>query len=389
MRAAGASHPGYQRRVANDGFAHTYQQFVDYYGESGDARWQAAQQRQLALASINNYTGERLQDTDFYKIQIAVTQRLRYEFNCQMVSLDTLWRELKLQWCTVEQLRRFFLEDCPRAHEYRFDVNVRGDELFVRAIPSRRHTGHPWRPRCSPLGKPNRHADKVTAPAPPSFTSGFQQGNVSYECPPPHCRWETAHGVGGAIGALPRRVFIVTFGLEQLDGELSEEVDWLGGGAWARLGENRLQAALLRSRGFRADLVVDARGFPDPASIGAGYGHTGHHPEITQRIMNHFNFRPWLRQVKHRFLIAASSSCSDVGLALYCRSGKHRSVATALILRHILQMEQWRVAEVQHLSQEFWGRKVCDPDRCDECTARPIQLWESIQNAHTIWESND
>ena len=356
----------------------------------------------LPPASVNSYTGERLQVRDFHVIQKAVTACLRYTFNCEMVSLDRLWRRIRLWWCTLEHLRRFFLEDCARVDEYRFDVEVRGDELFVRAKPSRRHTGHPWRPRCLPLDEPNQHADKVTeqcnepkgAPPPPSSASGSQQWNVSCGCPPPHRRWETAHGVGGTGGALPRCVSIVTFGLEKLDGELSVEVESLGGGVWATLSENSLQAALWRSWRFRADLVVDARGFPDPAACAAGYGHTGHHPEIMQRIMNHKNFRTWLRQVKHRFLIAAENrfamtraangSCVDVGLALYCKSGKHRSVATALILRHILRMEQWGVAEVRHLSQKYW-RGVCVPGRCDECTAHPTQLWESIQNAHTVW----
>ena len=83
---------------------------------------------------------------------------------------------------------------------------------------------------------------------------------------------------------------------------------------------------------------------------------------------------------------AANGSCVDVGVALYCKSGKRRSVATALILRRILQMEQWLVPEVRHLSDKYWGRGCCH-GRCGECTESPTQLWESIQNAHTVWAS--
>ena len=47
--AHGTSQPGEQRRLAIDGSAYTYQQFVDYYGTNGDARWRAAAQLPLPL----------------------------------------------------------------------------------------------------------------------------------------------------------------------------------------------------------------------------------------------------------------------------------------------------------------------------------------------------
>jgi len=46
-RAHGASQPGGQRRLAKDGLAYTYQEFMEYYGDRGDERWQAARAPQL------------------------------------------------------------------------------------------------------------------------------------------------------------------------------------------------------------------------------------------------------------------------------------------------------------------------------------------------------
>ena len=46
-RVHGASQPVDQRRLARDGLAYTYQEFIDYYGDRGDERWQAARAPQL------------------------------------------------------------------------------------------------------------------------------------------------------------------------------------------------------------------------------------------------------------------------------------------------------------------------------------------------------
>ena len=82
---------------------------------------------------------EGLSAKGWSKIKRAVTACLRYEYHSEMVSLDILWRSLRrLNWCTPEMLRRYFLEHCHRTGEYRFKKETRGDELFVRAIPSRR-----------------------------------------------------------------------------------------------------------------------------------------------------------------------------------------------------------------------------------------------------------
>jgi len=48
-RAHGTSQPGDQRRVAKDGLAYAYQEFMEYYGDRGDERWQAARGPQLQL----------------------------------------------------------------------------------------------------------------------------------------------------------------------------------------------------------------------------------------------------------------------------------------------------------------------------------------------------
>jgi len=75
---------------------------------------------------------------EFHAIKKAVTACLRYEFDCQLVSVDMLCRQIRRLRCTPLQLRRFFLEHCPRVEEHRFVMEMRGDELFVRAQPASR-----------------------------------------------------------------------------------------------------------------------------------------------------------------------------------------------------------------------------------------------------------
>ena len=198
--------------------------------------------------------------------------------------------------------------------------------------------------------------------------------------------------IPAAPGPFMCSVSLVTFGLERLDEELAKHVFQQGGGARASIDDDDLRLALRRSVGFRADVVVDARHFPDPDSHSLRR-HTGHHPEIISRIVRHRNFREWLTAVKAEFVVAAEareanaradgSIYADVGVAVYCRSGKHRSVAGALVLKCALEAEKWLCPEARHLSQKTWYR--CCRGLCPECTERPESLQETLLRAREVW----
>ncbi len=73
----------------------------------------------------------------------------------------------------------------------------------------------------------------------------------------------------------------------------------------------------------------------------------------------------------------------EVGIALYCRAGKHRSVAGGIILRHILGAEGWS-GGLRHLSRESWARHCCH-GRCAACLAGPPALQAALGAAHDMW----
>jgi hypothetical protein len=192
---------------------------------------------------------------------------------------------------------------------------------------------------------------------------------------------------------LPRMVSLVTFGIEKLDAELAKEASRLGGGARALIGEPTLRTALLRSHGLLADVIADARQFPDPDCHNLR-GHTGNNPEVIRRIVRHDNFRRWLGALKADFRSAAQARSAqaevarsghvEVGVALFCRAGKHRSVACAIILAHILGAVGWSCLGPRHLSRGSWGRRCC-LGQCADCLASPPALQSALDAALQVW----
>lgn len=211
--------------------------------------------------------------------------------------------------------------------------------------------------------------------------------------------------VEGLCAASPGRVEIVTFGLENLDGELSERcAQHPGGGATIRLTREELREALGRTGVPSATLVIDARYFPDPHSQDYTR-HTGVHHEIIKRICQHRNFESWLAWVKRQFtrahvsavraascdaavtsvsVLAGTPPAQSLTLAVYCRSGKHRSVAAATILSHVLRAQGWACPPPRHLSKARWG-KFCCRGLCEECLNPPAQLQETLDAALRAW----
>ncbi|CAE7546481.1 unnamed protein product [Symbiodinium sp. CCMP2592] len=190
---------------------------------------------------------------------------------------------------------------------------------------------------------------------------------------------------GGSLG----RIGLATFGLETLDGDLcSKCYEHPGGGAAYRASDEELNEALTR-RKFPSEVILDARMFPDP-DAGNVTRHSGRHHLIITRLFNHRNFKMWLERAKRKIEKAARDAAPSGGgsgsfnVAVYCRAGKHRSVAASVILHYILKAEGWTCPDVQHLSYERWGRNCCK-GQCQECLDPPEQLQDILRSALRLW----
>lgn len=214
-------------------------------------------------------------------------------------------------------------------------------------------------------------------------------------------------------------VQIVSFGVENCDNDLVNECCTSGRGTGANIQFTNLELreALGRLGHPDTEIIVDARPFPDPAAMANGMTrHTGHHPSIIGRICRHKNFRSWLQRVKDSWndvldtvdragastsTTATRSSRSSPGatsastrstplkrvvtLATYCRSGKHRSVATSEIFQHIFQAEGLRCRPTVHLSQQAQAwRRMCG-GKCIECTEPSEEKQDSFRGAAELW----
>lgn len=194
-----------------------------------------------------------------------------------------------------------------------------------------------------------------------------------------------------------RRLRLLTFGLENCESSLVNRcVDSPLGGAGETFRDEELLVALRRVGQPRVDMVLDARCFPDPRAQHVT-NHTGVHPEIISRIVENANFPRYLWDVRRKWRTALvareeeeasgapGSSGPELVIAVYCRSGKHRSVAVAECLRHIGDAaEGLEVADVMHLSKKRWGKNVCRGG-CTECAPFSQVRQSSLEQAACIW----
>jgi len=182
---------------------------------------------------------------------------------------------------------------------------------------------------------------------------------------------------------------LLTFGLENCDNELVDRCrDWNWGGAEAKFPDTDLQAALKRMGFPHVHLVLDARGFPDFQSAQLTR-HLGVHPEIIARITGHKRFPRWLQDVKRQWkeisARAEREGEQELVVALYCRMGKHRSVAATECLRYIAEtVEGILVEPVLHLSKPRWGKNVCRGG-CDECSPFSEERDAALERAAQLW----
>lgn len=194
---------------------------------------------------------------------------------------------------------------------------------------------------------------------------------------------------------LPPRVELVTFGLEYIDAALLAMCDAdPRGGSGVKVSEDDLRDVLKRQGLPDVDMIIDARPFPDP-DAGLLTHHVGIHHGIIARVVKHNNFLWFLKSVKREWTRALRRRRDDqvlysgspplLSIAIYCKAGKHRSVAVAVVLRHILSNAEGCVCcEPKHLSAKWWAR--CCGGECSECTQPPDEYDETLQKALDLWQ---
>lgn len=154
---------------------------------------------------------------------------------------------------------------------------------------------------------------------------------------------------------------------------------------------------------LEVDFWLDARCFGDP-DAGPLKHHIGTHPFIIERLVNSDHFAPWLRSAKRHFQRIrrrlASSATSraakldgdaaleERGLTVlvFCRSGRHRAVAAATVLRHVVaEHEGMRCPEPMHLCLLKLGGCRCHycrgwrgADARDAALRKAADLWVQL-----------
>eukprot|EP00929_Paragymnodinium_shiwhaense_P095160 TRINITY_DN56118_c0_g4_i2.p2 TRINITY_DN56118_c0_g4~~TRINITY_DN56118_c0_g4_i2.p2 ORF type:complete len:283 (+),score=63.15 TRINITY_DN56118_c0_g4_i2:210-1058(+) len=204
------------------------------------------------------------------------------------------------------------------------------------------------------------------------------------------------------LGAAPTlSAQLLTFGLENCDNDLVNAcMKYDKGGSEAKFSDAMLRDALHRLGYYHVDYIVDARRFPDPDGQSRTQ-HIGINPAIMARISKHAGFptfmRQWRRDMqtkldKYRRVFAQQADLGELNhefvVAVYCKSGKHRSVAVAEMFAFIFrEVERFPdVPEVVHLSRARWGRNICKGG-CLECKPFSELRQASLQRAADLWRA--
>ena len=134
-------------------------------------------------------------------------------------------------------------------------------------------------------------------------------------------------------------------------------------------------------------LWLDCRAASDPESRGFKH-HTGEHPEIMWHVARTGANLNWFRNARrHCHERTSRFPGKPLYLMCYCRAGKHRSVATAMLLYETLRRTA-RYLPSAPIALVPWGPQArCGgAPRCRECSARDhARAQEACERAFTNW----
>ena len=270
----------------------------------------------------------------------------------------------------------------PRQQHFAQDPAVA--EQQVEAEPRLQH-----RAPAPPVAEPRQAALTLAAKARPTLVPRHSQvlpARPEPPVPPPPPPPGPPHPPPGVPQPVARRLVVLTMGLRfvgeghfraQSAGgvhyltKLQHEVDTPPLPA-ERTVLDALQAANCTNNA-RGSIAVDCRMFPDPDHHNRprdSVNHLGFSPTIILGVVRHRNFMEWLRDVKRRVLqeeITMNRHGDMLALCTYCKSGRHRSVACAVIMEYILSNLGYTVTTATHLAGHRWQRRTCN--HCHECRA--------------------
>ena len=181
-----------------------------------------------------------------------------------------------------------------------------------------------------------------------------------------------------------------TFGLENFDPELQKLCREGGGGNRVEIRKHILKQALKRQQQPPPDLIFDARHFRDPDAHQLGRLHPGMHPQLLEKFVQHKDFKPYMQQVARLWREAVEKKKrrgENFVVFVYCRWGKHRSVAIAELLQRIgVAVEGLQSRKITHLSKRHWGWSKCRGN-CQECAHDPGgvrgRVWDLVEK---VWK---
>ena len=182
----------------------------------------------------------------------------------------------------------------------------------------------------------------------------------------------------------PRRqqeVVVASFGILACDHVLTQAAIESDG----KPTEADLKSAVLRMLGRHCHIIMDTRKFYDPHNKKGG-ACSGHHPEIMAGVCHHHCFRGWLQAMKEKIRLWQPTTYGEpLIIAVYCKRGRHRSVAAALLLQSILVSAEFYAVSAEHASMHYWSRSMCK-GTCPSCSSIE-QKTEVLENARRMWQS--
>lgn len=158
--------------------------------------------------------------------------------------------------------------------------------------------------------------------------------------------------------------------------------------------EDRLRAEL-KTRGLETvHVLLSAHVFHDPDACEKGLNiHTGRHPRIIGALVDSDDFLRWIQEAMQKISAEkekaiASGNVFSLSVVVFCKSGKHRSVAACIVLRHILCMGGvypfLRIQDPIDLSCREWGPNCCR-GVCPECLSMDGGREAALNYAYRKW----
>ena len=141
-------------------------------------------------------------------------------------------------------------------------------------------------------------------------------------------------------------------------------------------------------------MILDGmRKFDDPEGRDPELrNHTGYHPQILKGIALSHEFVDFVQEHKRRILEPARLSACYAAtryettrrIFIWCRSGRHRSVALTVLLKAMLEYDGFAVEKI-NLTRSW--RYLCGgPEKCDVCAEGDIaEKVAAARVARLVW----